>query len=146
VSSSLGGDPADPVGALWGREWAGRARLAHVPVRVGGGDGALAGLVAGRLAEEGVVVETSALTERCARERHARCRRVTVEYQPCCLVFGPTTYNVRYCPHFYCPHCGPVSTARATTAHTHQKVVWHPPRHKRLPRTRCRIKLKAAHA
>lgn len=34
-------------------------------------------------------------------------------------------------------------TAHATTAHTHQKVVWHPPRHEGLTRPRCRIKLKA---
>ena len=155
MRSERGRSRPGAVGAIWrtrsarfglvsGRE---EGRIDYVPVRVGGGNGALvlwimyevSGLevvlcvvLAGGFAEKCVVIETSALTERCAGERHAaltlwpRCvvaarrggwsRTSRAQYQPCCLVFVLILLqilNVRYYPHcVYCPHC--VQSAQST--------------------------------
>ena len=83
----FGGDLEVAVGALSDGERTARdGCVLYIPVRVGRRNVALCGLLAvykvsglevvlvvvltGRFVEEGVVIETSALTERGARERH----------------------------------------------------------------------------
>lgn len=88
----FGGDLEVAVGALSdGQRTARDGRFVHIPVRVGGRDVALCGLwvvyelsglkvvlvvvLTRRFVEEGVVIETSALTEGCACERHVPLTR-----------------------------------------------------------------------